>query len=110
MHLEKNSEVCPIHCRLIMVLIFFFQSPVIICFVNCRFFSYSLDERIIPRHKILVANRVNFKLRYMLSGSDEEFNQRVQFAIEKRKRFESGYANLDASDDESSHVVPVASS
>ncbi|XP_009398317.2 transcription termination factor MTERF2, chloroplastic [Musa acuminata AAA Group] len=75
-----------------------------------RFFSYSLDERIIPRHKILVANRVNFKLRYMLSGSDEEFNQRVQFAIEKRKRFESGYANLDASDDESTHVVPVASS
>lgn len=82
----------------------------IICFVNCRFFSYSLDERIIPRHKILVANRVNFKLRYMLSGSDEEFNQRVQFAIEKRKRFESGYANFDASDDESTHVVPVASS
>ncbi|KAF7126785.1 hypothetical protein RHSIM_Rhsim11G0177400 [Rhododendron simsii] len=55
-----------------------------------RFFSYSLDGRIIPRHKILVENRVNFKLRYMLPGTDEEFDQRVQAAVERRRRFESG--------------------
>ncbi|KAI8532989.1 hypothetical protein RHMOL_Rhmol11G0261100 [Rhododendron molle] len=55
-----------------------------------RFFSYSLDRRIIPRHKILVENMVNFKLRYMLPGTDEEFDQRVQAAVERRQRFESG--------------------
>ncbi|XP_059314211.1 transcription termination factor MTERF2, chloroplastic [Lycium ferocissimum] len=55
-----------------------------------RFFSYSLDERIVPRHKIMVENRVNFKLRYMLASSDEEFKQRVQAAVERRLRFESG--------------------
>ncbi|XP_078430451.1 mitochondrial transcription termination factor family protein [Wolffia australiana] len=54
-----------------------------------RFFSYSLEGRIIPRHKSLVANQINFKLRYMLPGSDEVFEQRVREAIEKRKRFES---------------------
>ncbi|PKA47488.1 hypothetical protein AXF42_Ash020658 [Apostasia shenzhenica] len=46
--------------------------------------------RIIPRHQILMENRLNFKLRYMLSGSDEEFNQRVLNAVENRRRFESG--------------------
>lgn len=35
-------------------------------------------------------NRVNFKLRYMLGGSDEEFYMRVREAVERRKRFESG--------------------
>ncbi|XP_047950549.1 LOW QUALITY PROTEIN: transcription termination factor MTERF2, chloroplastic-like [Salvia hispanica] len=55
-----------------------------------RFFSYSLVERIIPRHRIMVENRVNFKLRYMLGGSDEEFHTRVREAVERRKRFESG--------------------
>ncbi|XP_042001818.1 transcription termination factor MTERF2, chloroplastic-like [Salvia splendens] len=55
-----------------------------------RFFSYSLEERIIPRHRIMVENRVNFKLRYMLGGSDEEFHTRVREAVERRKRFESG--------------------
>ncbi|PHT42075.1 hypothetical protein CQW23_20929 [Capsicum baccatum] len=55
-----------------------------------RFFSYSLDERIVPRHKIMVENRVNFKLRYMLASSDDEFKQRVQSAVERRVRFESG--------------------
>uniref|UniRef100_A0A5B7AQZ2 Uncharacterized protein n=1 Tax=Davidia involucrata TaxID=16924 RepID=A0A5B7AQZ2_DAVIN len=54
-----------------------------------RFFSYSLDDRIIPRHKILVENRINFKLRYMLASTDEEFDQRVQAAVERRRRFES---------------------
>ncbi|XVE93208.1 hypothetical protein REPUB_Repub01dG0170800 [Reevesia pubescens] len=55
-----------------------------------RFFSYSLEERIIPRHKIMVENRVNFKLRYMLACTDEEFNARVADKVERRRRFESG--------------------
>lgn len=55
-----------------------------------RFFSYSLDDRIIPRHKIMVENRVNFKLRYMLASTDDEFKQRVEAAVERRLRFESG--------------------
>eukprot|EP01018_Ginkgo_biloba_P009785 Gb_07758 [translate_table: standard] len=46
-----------------------------------RFFSYSLNSRIIPRHKILVENGLNFKLRYMLASSDEEFTQRIQAAL-----------------------------
>ncbi|KAG6529636.1 transcription termination factor MTERF2, chloroplastic-like [Zingiber officinale] len=75
-----------------------------------RFFSYSLDDRIIPRYEIMVANRVNFKLRYMLVGSDEEFNKRVQDAVERRKRFETGYASASTSDDEESIMVPVSSS
>ncbi|XP_010254837.1 PREDICTED: transcription termination factor MTERF2, chloroplastic [Nelumbo nucifera] len=54
-----------------------------------RFFSYSLDGRIIPRHKIMVENRINFKLRYMLASTDEEFKQRVDAAVERRRRFES---------------------
>lgn len=55
-----------------------------------RFFSYSLDDRIIPRHRIMVEQRVNFKLRYMLGGTDEEFDQRVEAAVKRRQRFESG--------------------
>ncbi|KAH9613468.1 hypothetical protein KSS87_004890 [Heliosperma pusillum] len=55
-----------------------------------RYLSYSLEEKIIPRHKVLVENRVNFKLRYMLATSDEDFHQRVQAAIENRQNFESG--------------------
>lgn len=58
--------------------------------IICRFFSYHLEERIVPRHQILVENRINFKLRYMLSDSDEEFRQRVEAAVERRRRFESG--------------------
>ncbi|CAA6657611.1 unnamed protein product [Spirodela intermedia] len=57
--------------------------------IPLRFFSYSLDGRIIPRHRILVENRINLKLRYMLPGSDEAFDQRVKEALEKRRRFES---------------------
>ncbi|RAL39704.1 hypothetical protein DM860_003237 [Cuscuta australis] len=53
-----------------------------------RFFSYSLDERIIPRHKILVENNINFKLRHMLASTDEEFEQMVENAVERRQRFE----------------------
>ncbi|MBA0782549.1 hypothetical protein Gotri_000415, partial [Gossypium trilobum] len=63
-----------------------------------RFFSYSLEERIIPRHKIMVENRVNFKLRYMLACTDEEFNQRVADKVERRQRFESGRMDDAVSD------------
>ena len=62
-----------------------------------RFFSYSLEHRIEPRHKVLVANRINMKLRYMLPGSDEEFAQRVQEAVERRARFEAGEATPETS-------------
>ncbi|KAL3814135.1 hypothetical protein ACJIZ3_015403 [Penstemon smallii] len=63
-----------------------------------RFFSYSLEDRIIPRHKVMVENRVNFKLRYMLKSSDEEFDMRVKDAVERRRRFESGAALEQPSD------------
>ncbi|KAF3435704.1 hypothetical protein FNV43_RR22796 [Rhamnella rubrinervis] len=56
-----------------------------------RFFSYSLNSRIIPRHKVLVENRVNMKLRYMLASSDEEFEKRIDTLTERRQRFESGF-------------------
>ncbi|CAI9765511.1 unnamed protein product [Fraxinus pennsylvanica] len=67
-----------------------------------RFFSYSLDERIIPRHKIMVENRVNFKLRYMLASTDEEFTKRVDAAVGRRRSFEAGIMYdqpLDSPDD-----------
>lgn len=38
----------------------------------------------------MVENRVNFKLRYMLASSDEEFQTRVREAVERRRQFESG--------------------
>ncbi|EXB37124.1 hypothetical protein L484_018547 [Morus notabilis] len=58
-----------------------------------RFFSYSLEGRIIPRHKILVENRISMKLRYMLASTDEEFEQRIEAIKERRRRFESGVRN-----------------
>ncbi|KAJ0518562.1 putative transcription regulator mTERF family [Helianthus annuus] len=70
-----------------------------------RFFSYSLEDRIIPRHKILMDNRVNFKLRYMLSSTDDEFQQKVEAAVQRRRMFESGISNnigLDSPTDDSS--------
>uniref|UniRef100_A0A0A9H524 EMB2219 n=1 Tax=Arundo donax TaxID=35708 RepID=A0A0A9H524_ARUDO len=63
-----------------------------------RFFSYSLEDRIEPRHQMLIANRINMKLRYMLTGSDEEFAQRVREAVERRTRFEAGKAIVETSD------------
>lgn len=45
----------------------------------------------------------------MLAGSDEEFNLRVQAAIENRRRFESGNTNSDVSDTESPRAPSVAS-
>ena len=62
-----------------------------------RFFSYSLEDRIEPRHQTLVANRINMKLRYMLTGSDEEFAQRVREAVERRVRFEAGKGIVETS-------------
>lgn len=58
-----------------------------------RFFSYSLEGRIIPRHQVLVENRINFNLRSMLACTDEEFKNKVADVVERRQRFESG--NLD---------------
>lgn len=55
-----------------------------------RFFSYSLEDRIKPRHNVLVDNRLNFKLQYMLATSDEEFDHRVETEVERRRKFESG--------------------
>lgn len=59
------------------------------------FFSYSLEGRIIPRHKVLVENQINIKLRYMLTSTDEEFNKMVKGIIRKRLRFESAVTNED---------------
>ncbi|KAL9173983.1 hypothetical protein ABFS82_02G023300 [Erythranthe guttata] len=76
-----------------------------------RFFSYSLEGRIIPRHKIMVENRINFKLRYMLGSTDEEFEMRVKEAVEKRTRFESGVPYKEESsysqNDDLSETMPV---
>lgn len=72
-----------------------------------RFFSYSLDGRIIPRHKILVENRINFKLRYMLPGTDEAFDQRVQTAVERRRRFESGVIDNYSTDSQTGDSVEI---
>ncbi|KAL8556055.1 hypothetical protein ACS0TY_003744 [Phlomoides rotata] len=63
-----------------------------------EFPSYSLEDRIIPRHKIMVENRVNFKLRYMLATTDEEFETRVKDAVERRRRFESGAVDEQSPD------------
>ena len=60
-----------------------------------RFFSYSLNGRIIPRHKILVENRINVKLRYMLACSDEEFRKLVDSQIRKRQKLLSAGTSAD---------------
>lgn len=60
-----------------------------------RFLSYSLDGRIIPRHKVLVENHINMKLRYMLASSDEEFKKLVNDITRKRHRFESAVMTDD---------------
>lgn len=41
----------------------------------------------------MVENRVNFKLRYMLACSDEEFNQKVADKVEGRRLYELGLIN-----------------
>ncbi|KAK4401536.1 Transcription termination factor MT, chloroplastic [Sesamum angolense] len=74
-----------------------------------RFFSYSLEERIIPRHKIMVENRINFKLRYMLASTDEEFDIRVKEAVERRRRFESGVTYQPPSDSQNDDSTKTSS-
>ncbi|XP_020590390.1 transcription termination factor MTERF2, chloroplastic isoform X2 [Phalaenopsis equestris] len=74
-----------------------------------EFPSYSLDERIIPRHEILVQNHVNFNLRCLLASSDEEFNQRVQAFIENRRKFEYGEVHANLSNTESHLEIAVTS-
>ncbi|XP_050232582.1 transcription termination factor MTERF2, chloroplastic [Mercurialis annua] len=69
-----------------------------------RFFSYSLEGRIIPRHKVIVENGINFKLRYMLGTSDVEFQKMVEAAVERRRRFESGLINVTESNSHSQIV------
>ena len=39
------------------------------------------------------------KLRYMLTGSDEEFAQRVREAVERRARFEAGKGAVETFSD-----------
>lgn len=43
-----------------------------------RLFSYSLEGRIAPRHKVLVEKGLHFDLRAMLACSDEEFVGRLK--------------------------------
>ncbi|KAF6136282.1 hypothetical protein GIB67_042767 [Kingdonia uniflora] len=74
-----------------------------------RFFSYSLVGRIIPRHKVMVERRVNFKLRYMLASSDEEFNRRIETAVERRRRFEAGSDVIDKLSDSQTTCNPLES-
>jgi mTERF domain-containing protein len=54
-----------------------------------RFFSCSLEGRIIPRHKVLVENQINVKLKCMLACTDEEFDKMVKNIIRKRNKFQS---------------------
>lgn len=44
----------------------------------------------------MVQNRVNFKLRYMLACTDEEFERRVKEKVERRERFEAGLDSEDS--------------
>ncbi|KAL9251218.1 Transcription termination factor MTERF2, chloroplastic-like protein [Drosera capensis] len=64
-----------------------------------RYMSYSLEERIMPRHKVLVENRINFTLQDMLAITDEEFNERVVAELRDRERFEAGGALLESEHD-----------
>ncbi|MED6134371.1 Transcription termination factor mterf2, chloroplastic [Stylosanthes scabra] len=70
-----------------------------------RFFSYSLEGRIIPRHKVLVENQLNIKLRYMLASSDVEFKKLVNALVRKRKKFQSGVACDEEEDTQSESVI-----
>ncbi|KAL9275937.1 Transcription termination factor MTERF2, chloroplastic-like protein [Drosera capensis] len=63
------------------------------------YMSYSLEERIMPRHKVLVENRINFTLQNMLAIADEEFNERVDAELQDCERFEAGGALLESEHD-----------
>ncbi|XP_031278695.1 transcription termination factor MTERF2, chloroplastic [Pistacia vera] len=69
-----------------------------------RFFSYSLEDRIIPRHWVMVENQVNFKLRYMLACSDEEFRQKVVDKVEGRRLYELNLMNGAPTDSQTADV------
>ncbi|RDY12981.1 Transcription termination factor MTERF2, chloroplastic, partial [Mucuna pruriens] len=73
-----------------------------------RFFSYSLEGRIIPRHKVLVENQINIKLRYMLASTDEEFIKMIKAIIRKRHRFESTVTNEDTTHPQSVITEEIA--
>lgn len=75
-----------------------------------RFFSYSLDGRIIPRHKVLVERQINLKLRYMLASTDEEFEKKVEAIVERRRRFEAGLVDDDDLSDSQATKGPVENS
>ncbi|KAJ7565007.1 hypothetical protein O6H91_02G044200 [Diphasiastrum complanatum] len=49
-----------------------------------RYFSYALQTRIAPRHRISVEKGLRFNLRYMLACSDLEFQDRVESAEKSR--------------------------
>ena len=57
----------------------------------------------------MVENRVNFKLRYMLAGTDEEFDERVRAAVERRQRFELGIADNDPAESQTDDSIESAS-
>ena len=48
------------------------------------------------------------KLRYMLTGSDEEFAQRVREAVERRARFEAGKGAVETFSDAEETKTAVA--
>ncbi|KAE8008494.1 hypothetical protein FH972_005000 [Carpinus fangiana] len=72
-----------------------------------RFFSYSLDARIIPRHKISVERRINLKLRYMLASTDEEFEKKIEAMVERRRRFQAGLVDDYNLSDSQATVAPM---
>lgn len=49
---------------------------------------------------------MNFKLRYMLASTDEEFDVRVKEAVERRRRFESGVVYKEPEDHISVSEIP----
>ncbi|GJP60971.1 hypothetical protein CLOP_g18183 [Closterium sp. NIES-67] len=55
-----------------------------------RFFSYALDTRIAPRHRLLQQQGLSFSLRHMLCCSDALFLERVKWALEGRGEEGSG--------------------
>ncbi|CAM6127598.1 unnamed protein product [Calypogeia fissa] len=45
-----------------------------------RYFSYSLQSRIVPRHELMQETGLNFSLRHMLACSDDVFSSRIATA------------------------------
>lgn len=57
----------------------------------------------------MVENRINFKLRYMLASTDEEFDMRVKEAVERRRRFECGVIYQPPSDSQNDDSTKMSS-